>query len=67
MQQKLNLYRRLIFFSIFLLSSFIINAQDIWQDVSENSIISSNLDTIEGCGGGSARCMIAEMFLKKNN
>ena len=42
MQQKLNLYRRLILFSIFLLSSFIINAQDIWQDVSENSIISSN-------------------------
>ena len=42
MQQKLNLYRRLIFFSIFLFSSFIINAQAIWQDVSENSIISSN-------------------------
>ena len=31
-----------------------------------NPIISSNLDTIEGCGGGSARCMIAEVFLPKN-
>jgi len=26
-------------------------------------IIHSNLDTIEACGGGSARCMIAEVFL----
>ncbi len=30
------------------------------------TIISSNLDTIEACGGGSARCMIAEIFLPKN-
>ena len=30
------------------------------------TIISSNLDTIEACGGGSARCMIAEVFLPKN-
>ncbi len=29
------------------------------------TIISSNLDTIEACGGGSARCMIAEIFLPK--
>jgi len=28
-------------------------------------IISSSLDTIEACGGGSARCMMAEMFLPK--
>tara|TARA_X000000368_G_scaffold411627_1_gene396781 strand:- start:791 stop:1699 length:909 start_codon:yes stop_codon:yes gene_type:complete len=28
-----------------------------------NPIISSSLDTIESCGGGSARCMIAEIFL----
>jgi hypothetical protein len=27
------------------------------------TIISANLDTIEACGGGSARCMIAEIFL----
>lgn len=29
------------------------------------SIISSSLDTIEACGGGSARCMMAEVFLPK--
>ena len=28
-------------------------------------IITSSLDTIETCGGGSARCMIAEVFLPK--
>jgi len=27
------------------------------------TILSSNLDTIEACGGGSARCMMAELFL----
>ena len=30
-------------------------------------IISSSLDTIEACGGGSARCMMAEVFLPKGN
>ncbi|MFN5772128.1 arginine deiminase-related protein, partial [Flavobacterium sp.] len=25
----------------------------------------SSLDTIEACGGGSARCMMAEVFLPK--
>ena len=29
-----------------------------------NAIIHSPLDTIEFCGGGSARCMMAEVFLK---
>ena len=29
------------------------------------SIIHSSLDTIEACGGGSARCMMAEIFLPK--
>ena len=29
------------------------------------SIIYSSLDTIEACGGGSARCMIAEVFIPK--
>ena len=29
------------------------------------TIISSKLDTIEACGGGSARCMMAEVFLPK--
>ncbi|MBY8962260.1 amidinotransferase [Flavobacterium sp. D11R37] len=28
-------------------------------------ILSANLDTIEACGGGSARCMMAEVFLQK--
>jgi hypothetical protein len=30
------------------------------------TILSSDLDTIEACGGGSARCMMAEIFLPKN-
>lgn len=29
-------------------------------------IIHSSLDTIEACGGGSARCMMAEVFLPQN-
>jgi len=28
-------------------------------------LLSSNLETIEACGGGSARCMMAEVFLPK--
>ena len=31
------------------------------------SIIHSSLDTIEACGGGSARCMMAEVFLPKKS
>jgi hypothetical protein len=27
--------------------------------------LSSSLDTIEACGGGSARCMMAEIFLPR--
>ena len=30
-----------------------------------NPIISSSLETIQSCGGGSARCMMAEIFLPK--
>jgi hypothetical protein len=30
-------------------------------------ILSSSLETIETCGGGSARCMMAEVFLPKTN
>lgn len=30
-------------------------------------ILWANLDTIEACGGGSARCMMAEIFLPKTN
>ena len=29
------------------------------------AILSSSLETIETCGGGSARCMMAEVFLPK--
>ncbi|MGQ7945299.1 citrulline utilization hydrolase CtlX [Flavobacterium sp. WC2509] len=29
------------------------------------TILSSSLDTVEACGGGSARCMMAEIFLPK--
>ena len=29
------------------------------------TLLSSSLDTIEACGGGSARCMMAEIFLPK--
>ena len=32
-----------------------------------NTIIHSSLETIETCGGGSARCMMAEVFLPKTN
>lgn len=30
------------------------------------TILSSSLDTIEACGGGSARCMMAEIFLTRD-
>jgi hypothetical protein len=33
---------------------------------SHATIISSPLETIETCGGGSARCMMAEVFLPSN-
>lgn len=33
---------------------------------SFNPIIHAQIDTIEACGGGSARCMMAEVFLPKN-
>lgn len=32
---------------------------------NHTKILSSSLDTIEACGGGSARCMMAEVFLPK--
>ena len=30
-----------------------------------NPIVSSSLDIIKACGGGSARCMMAELFLSQ--
>ncbi|HEA28945.1 MAG TPA: amidinotransferase [Leeuwenhoekiella sp.] len=41
-------------------------SQDQVQAIEKyNKIISSDLSTIETCGGGSARCMMAEIFLPK--
>ncbi|CAM3791032.1 arginine deiminase-related protein [Flavobacterium branchiophilum] len=37
----------------------------IMQLEKHAEILSSSLDTIEACGGGSARCMMAEIFLPK--
>lgn len=37
------------------------------QIENQCKIIFSSLDTIEACGGGSARCMMAEVFLPKEN
>ena len=39
--------------------------KQITQLEKHAEIISSSLDTIEACGGGSARCMMAEIFLPK--
>ena len=39
--------------------------QQIAQIENHCKIISSSLGTIEACGGGSARCMMAEVFLPK--
>ena len=47
------------------------SAEDSLSQIQKNSIkkyskiISSNINTIELCGGGSARCMMAEIFLPK--
>ncbi|WP_299527075.1 citrulline utilization hydrolase CtlX [uncultured Lutibacter sp.] len=40
--------------------------QQINQLKKHGEILYSSLDTIEACGGGSARCMMAEVFLPKN-
>ena len=42
-----------------------LNAKQVQMIEKHCEIISSRLDTIEACGGGSARCMIAEVFLPK--
>ena len=40
-----------------------LNKSQIEQITSFNEIIYADLDIIEKCGGGSARCMMAEIFL----
>ncbi|WP_010251783.1 citrulline utilization hydrolase CtlX [Myroides injenensis] len=42
-----------------------LNDKQIKAIEKHNKIIHSSLDTIEACGGGSARCMMAEVFLPK--
>nr|WP_315174836.1 arginine deiminase-related protein [uncultured Flavobacterium sp.] len=39
--------------------------KQITQLEEHATILSSSLDTIEACGGGSARCMMAEIFLPR--
>lgn len=43
-----------------------LNKGQINQIEKHTSILYSNLETIQICGGGSARCMMAEIFLPKN-
>jgi len=43
-----------------------LNMTQIAQLERRNTILASSLDIIEACGGGSARCMMAEVFLPKN-
>ncbi|MFV8370436.1 citrulline utilization hydrolase CtlX [Flavobacterium sp. LB2R40] len=40
--------------------------KQIGQLEKHAEILSSSLDTIEACGGGSARCMMAEIFLPRS-
>jgi len=44
-----------------------LNNEQIQQLTSFNTIIHSNINTIEKNGGGSARCMLAEVFLPLKN
>lgn len=44
-----------------------LNQDQIAQIEKYYTILHSSLDTIEACGGGSARCMMAEVFLPKSN
>jgi len=55
---------------------FLIMSQAAYDSLSDSQIktinnhtkiVSSSLDTIEACGGGSARCMMAEVFLPKSS
>lgn len=48
-------------------SAFDCLTQNQIQQITKHcKIISSSLETIETCGGGSARCMMAEIFLPKS-
>lgn len=41
----------------------VLTKDEITKIEKHTEILSSSLDTIEACGGGSARCMMAEVFL----
>lgn len=43
----------------------VLTADQVAKIEKHTEILSANLDTIEACGGGSARCMMAEVFLLK--
>ena len=43
-----------------------LSPKQIEQLEQHAEILSSSLDTIEACGGGSARCMMAEIFLPRS-
>jgi hypothetical protein len=54
---------------------YLVMSQSAYQSLTQEQIkklethakiLFSSLDTIEACGGGSARCMMAEVFLPKN-
>jgi hypothetical protein len=54
--------------------SYLVMSNSAYQSLTKDQIskiekhteiLSSSLDTIEACGGGSARCMMAEVFLLK--
>lgn len=44
-----------------------LNAEQLKSLEKHNPIIHSSLEIIEACGGGSARCMMAEVFLPKSD
>lgn len=43
----------------------VLTSEQVARIEKHTEILSANLDTIEACGGGSARCMMAEVFLLK--
>jgi len=57
--------RRLVVMSSSAYNS--LNPDQIAVIEKHGEIVHSSLETIETCGGGSARCMMAEIFLPKNS
>ena len=59
-------YRRKAIFDNVSVCKDSLNELQLESLLKYNEIIYSELDTIETCGGGSARCMMAEVFFQKN-